>query len=86
MSIPESAVIEQAHAAILRIEALLEAAGVPLNLKDIDVRPEHFERIAASAVKTTRLVVNNPAPMTYDSVIRLLQRGYDGDRGWWEVP
>ena len=54
---PES---DQARKAILRIEALLEAAGAPLDLKAVGIGPEHFDAIAAGAMKATRLTVNNP--------------------------
>ena len=36
--------IEQARAGIARIEELLAAVGAPLDLKAIDVKPEHFRR------------------------------------------
>lgn len=78
--------LEQARAAILRIEALLAEAGAPLNLRDIGVKPEHFEQIAAAAMKATRLTVNNPREMTQEAVAGILARGYADDRGWWETP
>ncbi len=78
--------IDQARAAILRIEALLAAAGAPLNLRDIGVKPEHFDQLAAAAMKATRLTVNNPREMTEEAVRGILARGHADDRSWWETP
>jgi alcohol dehydrogenase class IV len=78
--------IEQARAGIARIEDLLAAVGAPLDLKTIDVKPEHFGAVAGSSLKASRLVLNNPAPMTVENVTGLLKRGYDNDRSWWTAP
>jgi alcohol dehydrogenase class IV len=78
--------IEQARAGIARIEALLAAVGAPLDLKAIDVKPEHFGAVAGSSLKASRLVLNNPAPMNEANVTALLKRGYDNDRSWWTAP
>lgn len=83
---PGAAPLAQARAAILRIEALLEAAGAPLNLRDLGVAPEHFAQVAAGAMKATRLTVNNPREMTEARVLGLLRRGHDDDRSWWDEP
>ena len=77
---------EQARSGILRIEELLSGVGAPLELKSIGVKPEHFSQIATQALKASRLVLNNPAPMTIDNVIALLRRGYANDRTWWSDP
>lgn len=74
--------LQQAQSGIARIDALLEAVGSPTDLKAIGVRPEHFDTVAAQSLKASRLVVNNPAPMTQDSVASLLRRGHDRDLGW----
>jgi alcohol dehydrogenase class IV len=78
--------LEQARAGVSRIEELLAAVGAPLDLRAIDVKPEHFATVAASSLKASRLVANNPAPMTEESVAALLRRGYDDDRSWWTEP
>jgi alcohol dehydrogenase class IV len=78
--------LEQARAGVSRIEELLAAVGAPLDLRAIDVKPEHFATVAASSLKASRLVANNPAPMTEKSVAALLRRGYDDDRSWWTEP
>ncbi len=78
--------IEQAHAGIARIEALLATVGAPLELKAIGVTPDRFGQVAEQSLKASRLVLNNPAPMTKETVTALLKRGYDDDRSWWTQP
>jgi alcohol dehydrogenase class IV len=77
---------EQARAGIARIEELIAAVGAPLDLKAIDIKPEHFGVVADSSLKASRLVLNNPAPMNVENVTALLKRGYDDDRSWWSAP
>ncbi|MGV0816919.1 iron-containing alcohol dehydrogenase [Martelella sp. AMO21009] len=74
---------ENGRAAIERIEALLEQTGTPLELKSLGIEERHFDQIARSAVKATRLVLNNPALLTEDAVRKVLARGLAGDRSWW---
>jgi len=77
---------DQGRAAITRIEELLEKTGTPMELASLGVEETHFDQIAASSVKATRLVLNNPAPMTEQAIKALLARGVAGDRSWWEKP
>ncbi len=74
-----------AEAGIARIEALLAAAGVPGDIAALGIAPDHFPQIARSSVLATRLVLNNPAPMTPETVTALLTRAHAGDRGAWPV-
>lgn len=78
--------LDQAKSGITHIEALLETAGIPLEIASLGIGPAHFKQIATSSVKATRLVLNNPAPMTIDSVTALLTRAVSGDRSWWDKP
>jgi alcohol dehydrogenase class IV len=78
--------MEQARAGISRIEELLATVDTPPDLKSIGVTPTHFAEVAAQSLKASRLVLNNPAPMTEASVAALLKRGYEADRGWWTTP
>lgn len=77
---------DKGRAAIARIEELLAAAGVPLELASLGVSEAHFDQIARSAVTARRLVLNNPAPLTEDFVKKLLARGVANDRSWWAAP
>lgn len=78
--------LDQGKAAINRIEELLEKTGTPLELASLGIKEKHFAQIASSALKASRLVLNNPAPMTVGAVKRLLARGVSGDRSWWDRP
>lgn len=78
--------LEQAKAGISRIEALLDATGTPLDIAALGIEEAHFSTIAASSIKATRLVLNNPAEMTESSVTALLHRALAGDRSWWDRP
>jgi alcohol dehydrogenase class IV len=80
-----SPLIEQAHAAIQRVEELLEIVGAPLDLKAIGLKPEHFDAVADQAMMATRLLANNPRVLTREAVIAILRKGYEGDRSWWEL-
>ena len=76
---------EQARAGITRIEELLEATGTPLEIASLGIEEAHVDQIATSSVKALRLVRNNPAPMTAESVAAVLRRAIAGDRSWWEA-
>lgn len=75
----------QAQSAILRIEAILETLGAPLDLRTLGLQPEDFEFVAKQAMLATRLTANNPRDLSADAVVSILQRGYDGDRSWWQL-
>ena len=77
--------LDRAKAAIVRIEHMLESIGAPVDLATIGIRPEHFDRIARASITASRLVLNNPAPMTVETVTALLERGVAADRGWWTI-
>jgi alcohol dehydrogenase class IV len=77
--------IDNARAGITRIEALLASTGAPLDLAAIGIQPAHFDQIARASITATRLVLNNPAPLTVASVTALLERGVAADRSWWVI-
>ncbi len=82
---PASPLVEQAHAGILRIEALLEALGAPLDLKTLGLSPDDFGFVADQALLATRLTANNPRDLTRDDVLTILEHAYAADRTWWTV-
>jgi len=75
----------QARSAILRIEAILETLGAPLDLRTLGLQPADFEFVAKQAMLATRLTANNPRDLSADAVVSILERGYDGDRSWWQL-
>jgi alcohol dehydrogenase class IV len=78
--------LEQAHRAIERVEEILAAIGAPLNLRELGLDPKDFEYVADQAMLATRLTANNPRELTKEAIIGILQKGYDADRSWWELP
>jgi alcohol dehydrogenase class IV len=77
--------LKQAKAAIERVEQLLQALGVPLNLRDLGLEPDQFGYVAEQAMLATRLTANNPRLLTAESIVALLGKGYAGDRSWWHL-
>jgi len=76
---------QQARAAIERIEAILETLGAPLDLRTLGLQPADFGFVAKQAMLATRLTANNPRELTVESVTAILERGYYGDRSWWQL-
>jgi alcohol dehydrogenase class IV len=76
---------QQAQSAIVRIETILQTLGAPLDLRTLGLAPSDFDFVAKQAMLATRLTANNPRELTTDSVVSILQRGYDGDRSWWQL-
>ena len=77
--------LDQAHAAIERVEQILSTLGVPGDLKELGLEPKDFEFVAQQAMLATRLTSNNPRVLTEDSIVALLERGYAHDRSWWVI-
>lgn len=81
---PTDPELTQAHRAIERIEEILAALGAPLDLRTLGLQPGDFRFVADQAMLATRLTANNPRDLTADSIVGILERGYDGDRSWWQ--
>jgi alcohol dehydrogenase class IV len=77
--------LEQAKAGILRVDEILGAMGVPADLKALGLEPSEFAFVADQALLATRLTANNPRELTRERIVGILQRGYDGDRSFWNL-
>ena len=75
--------LEAAKAGITRVEELLDIVGCPTDLRTLGLEPKDFEYVAGQAMLATRLTANNPRDLTQESIVSILQHGYDADRGWW---
>lgn len=75
----------QAKAGIERVDALLAAVGAPADLAALGVEEKDLELIAEQAMLSTRLLANNPRPMTRADALEVLRRAYRGDRSYWEA-
>ncbi len=82
---PSDSEERQAQSAIERIETILETLGAPLDLRTLGLTPQDFDFVAKQAMLATRLTANNPRELTTGSVVAILERGYDGDRSWWQL-
>ena len=68
-----------------RSRPILETLGAPLDLRTLGLQPADFGFVAKQAMLATRLTANNPRELTVESVTSILERGYDGDRSWWQL-
>jgi alcohol dehydrogenase class IV len=82
---PASSETDQAHAAILRVEEILTALGVPLTLDALGLDPQDFPFVAEQAMLATRLTANNPRTLTVEAIISILKHGHGDDRSWWDA-
>ena len=48
---------------IVLLEGLIERVGLPKRLREVGIKEEHIDMLAADAMKQTRLLVNNPRPL-----------------------
>lgn len=85
ISSPERDLVDQARAAINRVEEVLRELRVPLTLKELGLEPDQISYVAKQAVQATRLTANNPRELTESSIEAILQKGYDGDLSWWQL-
>ena len=61
---------------IRRMEALMDASGAPRRLRDAGVTRESLPQLAADAMLQTRLLGNNPVPVTEADALRLYEAAY----------
>lgn len=85
VAVPSDSEEQQAQSGIERIEAILTALGAPLDLRTLGLKPGDFDFVAKQAMLASRLTANNPRELTTESVVSILERGYDGDRSWWQL-
>lgn len=72
-----------AQAAIVRAEELLAALDIPTTLEQLGLKREDFGYVADQALLATRLTANNPRDLDHAGIVKILERGYAGDRSWW---
>ena len=61
----------QAQGLVNGLRTLAAAVGLPDRLRAVGVRAEHVPLLAADAMKQTRLLINNPVPITQADAERL---------------
>lgn len=85
ISDPAAGALDNARLAIVRVEELLAALGVPTNLRDLGLSPADFGHVADQAMLATRLTANNPRELTREAIVGILERGYADDHTWWDI-
>ncbi|GAB2898923.1 iron-containing alcohol dehydrogenase [Microbulbifer echini] len=63
---------------IVFIERLIERLKLPNTLKQLDVGEHHLEKLATDAMLQTRLLINNPKPLSHDDALLIYQSAYEG--------
>ena len=59
------------NALIERLEQMIAATGIPARLRDVGIAREGLERMASDAMLQTRLLVNNPRPVSEDDALAI---------------
>lgn len=80
---PDAGEHENAQRAIVRIDELLGALGVPADLQTLGLAREDIDEVAERSLLSTRLIANNARPLSKADAVQILERAYAGDRGWW---
>ncbi|MBN3755604.1 iron-containing alcohol dehydrogenase [Paraburkholderia sp. Tr-20389] len=63
-------------ALIAHMERLIEATGIPRTLREVGVRQEDLARMASDAMLQTRLLVNNPRPVTEKDALAIYSAAF----------
>lgn len=66
----------RANAFILEIEALSRALEVPQRLRDVGIPEDAIGLLASEAMKQTRLLINNPRPLTEVDALAIYEAAY----------
>lgn len=68
--------IKTALKGIDKIRSLISACGIPARLRDVNIPKEAIPQMAADAMKITRLLKNNPRPITEADAIEIYNAAY----------
>ncbi len=69
--------LDELSAALLgEIRSLLHDIGIPSRLRDAGARREDLEAFADGAVEQTRLLANNPTPLSRAEILEIFERAY----------
>lgn len=61
---------------IEKIKSLISLCGIPARLRDLDIPKECITEMAEDAMKITRLLKNNPRPITLEDAITIYTAAY----------
>jgi alcohol dehydrogenase class IV len=74
--IPQNAVQETCATFIEELAALSARCGLPQRLRDVEIPRDALPRMAADAMKQTRLLVNNPREVTEADALRIYEAAW----------
>jgi alcohol dehydrogenase class IV len=67
---------ETAARGIAKIRSLIRDCGIPARLREVGIPESAIPRMAGDALKITRLLKNNPRPITLADAIHIFQSAY----------
>jgi alcohol dehydrogenase class IV len=67
---------ETAARGIAKIQSLVRDCGIPARLREVGIPESAIPRLAEEALKITRLLKNNPRPITLADAIHIFQSAY----------
>lgn len=68
--------LDTAENGIEKIEEIIAACGIPATLSETGIPAKAIPAIAADAMKITRLLKNNPRPITYEDAVEIYNDAY----------
>ena len=68
--------VKTALKGIDKIRSLISACGIPARLRDVNIPKEAIPQMAVDAMKITRLLKNNPRPVTEADAIEIYNAAY----------
>lgn len=67
---------EKAEQAVKLVKELSSDVEIPANLKDVGIPEESLANLAASAIKVTRLLANNPRKLNEEKILEIYTNAY----------
>ena len=64
--------------AVAMVRDLFRTIGIPLTLAELGVTKDKIEWIAEKTLLSTRLVQNNPVPLTREAALEITHRAFRG--------
>ncbi len=68
--------LELALKGIQKIQLLIKQCGIPARLRDVGITQDAIPQMATDAMKITRLLKNNPRPITLEDAIEIYSNAY----------